>query len=280
MDGALMRIEDLLKRVPDRAPAPPAATSDRVRTRVLGAIVNPPQSRFARRAYLLAAAVAVGAIAFGTGYWTGPTHAAADLTIGVRPEAVPAYQSTQVTVFGSVPSGRAGEAVAVDAKQCGLGDAFHQLEGVRSEAQGVWSLPVPHYTPGVVNPNSSYVNTKTSFRIRWNNRASESVTVVAHAGVFIQQLPAKRQRTGKRRFQIVVLAPQVKFRPRVVVERRSGQSWKPVARVVVPLSAARNHSVALWLPASRGEVLRARLPAAEAAPCYPAEVGTPAPPIK
>ena len=76
-----MRLEELLKGVPDRVPAPPAATSERVRARVLAAIVVPPPSRFARRAFLLAAAVAVGAIAFGAGYWTGPTQAAADLVL-------------------------------------------------------------------------------------------------------------------------------------------------------------------------------------------------------
>jgi hypothetical protein len=273
-------LEQLLRRVPDRAPEPPPATTARVRDRIMRALVAPPVRSRSRALLVAAVFVLVGAAAFAAGYWTGPTQAAADLMIGVRPETLPAYQSTQVTVFGSVPSGRAGDSVQVEANECGQSGQFHELEGVRTEAQGVWSLPVPHYTPGVRNNNSYWVTTKTSFRIRWNNRTSDAVIVIARPGVFIQQLPARRKVAGKRRFQIVVVAPQIKYRPNVVVERRAGPSWKPVARVVVPLSAVRSHSVNLWLRTSKGQVLRARLPATEAAPCYPAETGPPTGPIK
>jgi hypothetical protein len=272
-------LEQLLRRIVDRVPGPPVEATDRVRESVMQCALPRPTS--SRQGALLVAAIfmLVGLAAFGAGYWTGPTQAAADLTIGVRPETVPVQLSTTVTLFGSVPSGRAGESVDVEANECGLSGHYHELEGVRTEAQGVWSLPVPHYTPGVRNNNSNWVTTKTSFRVRWNNRASESVTVIARPGVFIQQLPAKRKVPGKRRFQILVVAPQIKYRPRVVVERRVGETWKRVARVVVPLSATRTHSLSLWLRASKGHVLRARLPASEAAPCYPAEIGDPARPV-
>jgi hypothetical protein len=279
MDGALMRLEELLKRVPDRVPAPPAATSDRVRARVLGAIVAPRQSRFARRAFLLAAAAVVGAIAFGAGYWTGPTEAAADLTIGVRPDSVPAYRSTEVTLFGTVPSGRPGESVDIEANECGQSGFYHELEGVRTESQGVWSLTVPHYIPGALrNNNSNYVVAKTSFRVKWNSRLSQVVTVDARPLVAVSQLGRKVE-AGKRRFLITVIAIKIKYRPKVLVERRIAAGWKKLATVAVPIGA-NGHTVKVWLRAARGDVLRGRITAAEAGPCYVAETGPPTRPVQ
>lgn len=278
-----MSLEELLRRVPDRVPAPPAATSDRVRARVLAAVVVPPRSRLARRAFLLAAAVAVGAIAFGAGYWTGPTQAAADLTIGVRPDTVPAYRSTEVTLFGTVPTGRPGESVDIEANECGQSGLYHELEGVRTEGQGVWSLLVPHLVPGTIqNNNRNYVTAKTLFRVKWNGRTSDVITVNAVPGVTIYQLNRKVKK-GKRQFAIFVLAPQIKYRPKVIVERRVGGAWKQAATVPVPITTifgGRSHAVKVWLRAAKGQVFRARITAKEAGPCYVAETGPPTKPVQ
>ena len=275
-------LEHLLKRVPDRVPEPPAAASARVRERVLRALL--PQTSHSRGRSLLIAAVfaLVGIAAFGAGYWTGPTQAAADLTIGVRPETVPAQLSTTVTLFGSVPSGRAGESVQVEANECGQSGHFHELEGVRTEAQGVWSLPVPHYIPGSArNNNIAFVNAKTVFRVRWNNRTSDEVTVNARPSVNIYQF-SRRVKAGKRQFAIIIIAPQIKYRPNVIVERQVGASWKAFAKVPVPITTVfggRSHAVKVWLRVRKGQVLRVRLTAAEGAPCYLAETGDPTKPI-
>jgi hypothetical protein len=278
-----MRLEELLKRVPDRIPPPPAATTQRVRERVLAAIVQEGRSPSARRSVLVVAAVLVGVVAFGAGYWTGPTHAAPDLTIGVRPDTVPAYRSTDLTLFGSVPSGRPGESVEVEANECGQSGLYHELEGVRTEGQGVWSLPVPHFVPGsLTNNNRNYVMAKTSFRVKWNGRTSEVVTVNAVPGINIYQFNRK-VKAGKRQFVIIVIAPKIKFRPKIVVERRAGAQWKKVATVPVPITTVpggRSHAVKLWLRASKGQVFRARITAAEAAPCYGAETGPPTRPVQ
>ena len=278
-----MRLEDLLKRVQDRVPPPPAVTTDRVRARVLGAIVQHGRSPYARRSVLIVAAVLVGVAAFGAGYWTGPTHAAPDLTIGVRPDTVPAYRSTDVTLFGSVPSGRPGESVEVEANECGQSGLYHELEGVRTEGQGVWSLPVPHFVPGsLTNNNRNYVMAKTSFRVKWNGRTSEVVTVNAVPGINIYQFNRK-VKAGKRQFVIIVIAPKIKFRPKIIVERRAGAQWQKVATVPVPITTVlggRTHAVKLWLRAAKGQVFRARITAAEAAPCYGAEIGPPTRPVQ
>jgi hypothetical protein len=277
-------LEQLLKRVPDRVPEPPPGTSDRVRERVLRAIVPRRQSRSAQRALLVAAVfLLVSGTGFTAGYWTGPTKTAADPTIGVRPDTVPAQVSTPVTLFGTVPSGRAGESVQIEANECGLSGHFHELEGVRTEAQGVWSLPVPHFMPGTVgNNNNAFVTTKTSFRVQWNGRTSDQVTVNARPGVAIYQLNRK-VRAGKRQFAIFVIAPEIKYRPKVIVERKVGASWKAVAKVVVPITTTfggRSHAVKVWLRAAKGQVFRLRLTAGEAAPCYIAETGPPTKPIQ
>jgi hypothetical protein len=274
-------LEQLLKRVPDRVPEPSPATTARVRDRLMRAVL-PPSVRSRPRVLLVAAILLVGAAAFGAGYWTGPTQAAADLSIGVRPDTVPAQLSTQVTLFGSVPSGRAGESVQVEANECGQSGQFHELEGVRTEAQGVWSLPVPHYIPGATrNNNSAYVNAKATFRVRWNNRTSDEVVVNARPSVVIEQYNRK-VKAGKRLFVVIVIAPKIKYRPRVMIERQVGASWKAFTKVVVPITTVlggKTHAIKIWLRASKGQVFRARLPAAEAAPCYLAEVGDPSRPV-
>jgi hypothetical protein len=284
--GAVMRddVEQLLKRVSDRVPEPSPETTFRVRERVLRTLVPRRPSRSAQRALLVAAVfLLVGGTGFGAGYWTGPTQTAADLTIGARPDSVPAQLSTQVTLFGTVPSGRAGDSVQVEANECGLSGHFHELEGVRTEAQGVWSLPVPHFTPGTVgNNNNAWVTTKTSFRVRWNNRTSDEVTVNARPSVAIYQY-SRKVKDGKRQFAIIIIAPQIKYRPKVLVERQIGATWKAFAKVVVPITGlfgGRSHGVKVWLRAAKGQVLRLRITAAEAAPCYLAETGPPSRPIR
>jgi hypothetical protein len=277
-------LEQLLKRVPERVPEPPAATTARVRERVMRALVTRRPSRSAQRALLVAAVfLLVGGTGFTAGYWTGPTRAEADLTIGVRPDSVPAQLSTLVTLFGTVPSGRAGESVQVEANECGQSGHFHELEGVRTEAQGVWSLPVPHYTPGTIgNNNNAWVTTKTSFRVRWNNRTSDQVTVNARPSVAIYQY-SRKVKAGKRQFAIIIIAPKIKYRPKVIVERQVGATWKAFAKVVVPITGVfggRNHGVKVWLRAAKGQLLRLRLTAAEAAPCYLAETGPATRPIQ
>jgi hypothetical protein len=277
-------LERLLKSVPDRVPPPSRELTGRARESVAEAFrqLRPQTSRGA--VLLIAAIVLVGGTAFGAGRWTSASSAASDLSIGARPDMLIAGHSTMVTLFGSVPSGRAGEAVVIEANDCGRIGTFHNLEGVRTEGGGVWSLQVPRYTPGELNRNNhDFVETKTAFRVRWNNRTSESVVVQVRPQVSIGQLPSTRKVAGKRLFGIFVIAAQIKYRPKVVVERRAGDVWKPVAKVVVPIttnSGSRNHAVKTWLRASKGDVFRIRLTAAEAAPCYPPVIGDPSRPVQ
>jgi hypothetical protein len=264
-------IERLLKHVPAAVPPPDPVLTSRLLERLLRSFPSRRSPSRRRSLLLAAAALLLVGTGFGGGRWTSPTHAAADLSVGVRPDTVVILEQMPVTLFGTVPSGRAGEAVAIDAKECGRGGLFYQFEGVRTEAQGVWSLSIPgDPSTGSGRWFARYIDTKMSFRARWNDRTSDTVTVNVRPKVTIAQMSAKQKR-GKRQFALIVIAPRIKYRPKVIVERRAGDAWKPVAKRVVPLGGAFNsraHAVLVWLRVSRGQTLRARLPAGEAAPCY------------
>jgi hypothetical protein len=256
-------LEQLLRRVPGRVPDPSLETSGRVRERVLRALLPHGPSRSAQRALLVAAVfLLVGGTGFGAGYWTGPNRSAADLTIGVRPDTISLEQLKRpVTLFGTVPSGRPGESVQIEANECGLSGFFHELEGVRTEGQGVWSLPIPGTFPN--SKVNDYIHTKTTYRARWNNRVSDPVTVFVRSYVEFHQLIVKQKKKGKRLFAVNLGGRQIKYRPRGVVERRVGTGWKAAGKPLLSRGLTM-----LWLPAAKGQVLRVRLPDAEAAPCY------------
>jgi hypothetical protein len=265
-------LEHLLAHVPDRVPPAPPDVSARVRERVLRAF-RPGRPNSTRTALLLAAGLALVAVSgFAAGRWVRPAHAAADLTIGVRPDIVDTQHGTQVTLFGTIPNGRPGESVQIEANECGLSGFFHELEGLRTEAQGVWSMPIPGTFPQ--SKVLDYIRTKTLYRARWNGRYSETVTVHARPGLYIHQLPAPsrtKPKPGRRFFAIGAGGRQMKYRKKVFVERRVGSDWKRVATVVV------NGGLYFGpVRASRGWVVRARLPESEAAPCYLGAVTPPA----
>lgn len=264
-------LEQLLKRVPDRVPPAPPDVTARVRERVLRAFrLRRPHSR--RRVLLVAAALSlVAATSFAAGRLASPTHAANDLTIGVRPDTVDTQHGTPVTLFGTVPNGRPGESVQIEANECGQSGLFHELAGARTEAQGVWSIPIPGNPP--LSQVTDYIRTKTLYRARWNGRYSETVTVYARPYLEMRQLIVKKNKPGKRLFGISVGGRGMKYRKKIVIERRVRTSeWRPIATVRVSGGLG-----IVWVRASRGWVVRARLPESEAAPCF---IGTATPPTK
>jgi hypothetical protein len=259
-------LEQLLGRVPDRVPPASPEVSARVRDRVLQTFrPNSP-----RRTLLVAAVlVLVAAACFGAGRLASPTHAASDVTIGVRPDVVDTQNGTPVTLFGTVPSGRPGESVQVEANECGLSGLFHELQGLRTEGQGVWSMPIPGNYPQ--SKVLDYIRTKTQYRARWNGHTSETVTVYARPYLELRQFTVKKKRPGQRNFGISVGGRQMKYRKKIAIERRVATNvWRPVKTVVV------NGGLALfWARVTKGQTVRARLPESEAAPCYLAAVTPP-----
>jgi hypothetical protein len=264
-------LEHLLKRVPDRVPPAPPDISARVRERVRRAF-RPRRPRSTRTALLVAAGlVLIAGSSFAAGRWASTTYAASDLTIGVRPDIVNPQQNTIVTLFGTIPNARPGESVQIEANECGQSGVFHELAGVRTEAQGVWSLAIPGNPP--LSPVMRYIETKTVYRARWKGRHSETVTVHARPYLEMRQLIVKKNKPGKRLFAISAQSRDIKYRKKIVLERRVGATdWRRITTVRVSGGLG-----VVWVRVSRGWVVRARLPEAEAAPCF---IGTVTPPTK
>jgi hypothetical protein len=267
-------LERLLKGIPDRVPRARPDVTALVRERVLRSS-RPRQPRSTRSLLLVAAALTlVAATGFSAGRWASPTHAASDLTIGVRPDIVNPQQGTPVTLFGTIPNGRAAESVQIEANECGQSGLFHELAGVRTEAQGVWSLAIPGNPP--LAPVTTYIETKTVYRARWNGRYSETVTVYARPYLEMRQLIVKKNKPGKRLFAISAQSRDIKYRKKIVLERRVGATdWRRITTVRVSGGLG-----VVWVRVLRGWVLRARLPEAEAAPCFIGTATSPTKPVR
>jgi hypothetical protein len=120
-----------------------------------------------------------------------------------------------------------------------------------------------------------YIDTKTVYRARWNGRVSETVTVNARPYLAIRQLPApkNKKKAGQRFFGISVGGNALKRGVRIVVERRvTANNWKAVRSLRIY-----GGLVFTWVPAKKDQVMRARIPDTEAAPCY---IGTATPPTR
>jgi hypothetical protein len=262
-------LERLLSGVPERIPPAPPDVTNRVADRVLGAYRRRPQS-LGRIMLLAAVFLVVAGTGFTAGRWTGPTSAAADVTIGARPDTIPIRDlQRSFTLFGTISSGRPGESVQIEANECGLSGFFHELQGVRTEAQGVWSMPVPGAFPQ--SKVNAPIETTTKYRARWNGNVSETVTVHLRSFVELHQLLVKKKKPGKRLFWINLWGRQMKYKPRAVLERRFGDDWRTVTSLVVN----RFSTTGYWLRAAKGQVLRVRLSDAEAGPCYLGNVSAP-----
>jgi hypothetical protein len=193
-------------------------------------------------AALLAASVP-GGIAAATG------GAAERVTIFSRPGIL----------FGSVDSALPGEAVAIQAKNCGQ-RAFRVVSGTTTHVGGDWTM---HFGPGI----------NSSVRAVWRNHTSSPITIRQPAFVTLNR------RTG-RRLEVFVTAQRNLWRKRVRIQRydRRRATWTNVRWVVLTDTYARPGSpftstmARLVLRAPKGTLVRAVLPSSEARPCYAAGV--------
>lgn len=164
-----------------------------------------------------------------------------------------------VTLSGSVDNGKEGEEVTIQAKDCGR-SFFRVVSGATTHQGGGWSTD---YFPSIT----------TTFRAVWNGVASAQVTVRQRAWVRLTRLPR-----SPRQLEVVVVAKKQFWRRSVVIERfdrRLGR-WTKVKSVVLTEQATAGTYV--WTSARfsasvpKGTLIRARLPLAEARPCYLAGV--------
>lgn len=183
------------------------------------------------------------------------------VTIFARPTVVRDF--TGSTLYGSVESGRAGEGVTIQAKDCGF-SAFRVVGGATTTEGGGWSTS---YWPRIT----------TTVRAVWRNETSRAITVRQAAFVGIWKLAGGRLEvaaSGRHNF----------WRKRIRVERfdrRLGR-WVLARSLVLTESlgtpgsgpqVGTSGSSATFKPKlPKGTLVRAVLPLSQARPCYVAGV--------
>lgn len=208
--------------------------------------------------------LAVIALATGAAIGSVTTSASSStVTIGIRPSVVRFTQRPEI--FGAVTSGKAGELVAVQFKQCGLYPTqFRDFMTTRTIDGGAWSL----------NPLYTRIDIEASgtFRATWGAEISREAQINVRAWVTLQRL-----RRG--RFEVRVAGTQSFWRRRVRLERfDTGQrKWILVQTLLLTESVgSRDYSQPVLISTTepfrpavpKGTTLRAVLPLAAARPCY------------
>ena len=185
--------------------------------------------------------------------------AADDVTIAVRPTIAAHFDP--VTVYGSISTGKSGEKVTVQFKQCGLYPVqFRDAAEVTTSDGGGWSTQLG------VDANGTY-------RAAAGGSVSNEVKVLKRADVRLSPT-----RFGK--FQVSVVGKLSFWHKRVTIERFDrNRGWLKVRTVLLTDSGGAGLYVwstspmfKLGLP--KGTTIRATLPLAQAKPCYIAGIST------
>jgi hypothetical protein len=203
-------------------------------------------------------AIVFAAIVTGTAFLTLPSAdarpptAAERVTIFARPTVLSG--TTLSTVFGSIDSGKAGEDVTIQTKDCGQQD-FRAFAGTQTREGGGWSYPV---SPGI----------NTTVRAVWRGASSAQIPLRQRVRVYLEKL---RSRKGLR---VGVLAKKSFWRKRAQIQRLDGTSrtWKNLKTLRMTESGSAgiysSASAELTVTVPKGTVLRALVPLSQARPCY------------
>lgn len=204
------------------------------------------------KSYLVAAgAVVVAALAS-----TAAAAPAPAVTIAAQSSVVSLTRNPFVKLFGSLTSGKAGELVTIQAKECGLPGAFFRgVASARTAEGGGWST-------------DAWIRTTTLFRATWADATSSEVRVRVRASVSLRRLAA-------RRFRASVGGIGNFWRKSVVIQRfnRHLGTWVRLRSVVLSEPGYSGAGLATFtLSVSKGTLIRAFFPLAQARPCYLAGV--------
>jgi hypothetical protein len=177
------------------------------------------------------------------------------VTIAARP-SIERGDGRPVTLFGSVENGRAGEAVDIQAKDCGQ-QFFRGVAGATTREGGGWSV---EYLSGIT----------TTLRAVWSDNASAEITVRARPRVELRP-----PRPGAARlFRVIVVAKAQFWRKRVVIQRfdRRLGTWASVKPVVLTETGGGGAFVATEAKfranVPKRTLIRAVFPRSQARPCY------------
>lgn len=159
-------LERRLRDVPAAFPRPGDAAGETARRHVLGT----PRRRgpHVRRLSLLTAC-AVGAaatIGFTAGHWLIPAQGEAATSVSLAAMPSTLTFGDAFTLYGSLASGRADEAVTIEARDCGAGGTYHVVGGATTVAGGAFAAELGHF------PERT-----TQYRARWRDGTSTATTV-------------------------------------------------------------------------------------------------------
>jgi hypothetical protein len=173
--------------------------------------------------------------------------AADRVTIRVQPSIVSSRGYARV--FGSVDSGRAGEDVKLQGKDCGR-DFFHVVGGAVTREGGGWSTV--YWQQRIT----------TTLRAVWNDATSAEVLVRMRAFVGLYRRPAGR-------FEVRVFGRSV-WRKRVFIQRfdRRLGTWQAVKPVVLTEDDGGTALASFTVSLPKGTRIRAVFPRSQTGPCY------------
>ena len=175
--------------------------------------------------------------------------AAPTITITTNLREVQGNQTFQVS--GGVASGRAGEDVVVEVKECGSYAPFHKLAGTQTGGSGTWVEQV-----GLLGG--------AQLRASWRGGVSDPVSVKVHPWMTLTY-------KGPGRYFVWVRADDFFGGARAVLERASRNKWVAVKKFT--LKREQSFGVASSIATVRaklekGTLIRAVLPKSQAGACY------------
>lgn len=179
-----------------------------------------------------------------------------EVTLAVRPSIVGAFRP--VTVYGSVASGKAGDKLTIQFKQCGVYPIqFRDAAEVSTREGGGFSADLGADANGV-------------FRAVAGDAVSNEVRVQARADVRLSPRPPGR-------YEAYVVERRSFWKRRIIIQRfdRQRRTWTKVKTVVLAHSGAAPGSLYVWstsdefaLKLPKGTTIRAVLPRDQAKPCH------------
>jgi hypothetical protein len=204
-------------------------------------------------AVLLAAAIAAALLAASRGDQAAAVPSAR-VTLAARPLVL--APNAPLTLSGQIDSGRDGEIVTIQAKDCGL-TTYTGVESATTGARGTFTA---EFRP----------NIGTEVRALWSGATSPPIA--------IRQQPLVRVvKQAGRTFEVGVSSKGQFWHKRVLFQIRRG-GWKTMKSVLLTDTASSPGAPFVYTSAEfrasvpRGTQVRAVLPAAQARPCYLAAV--------
>lgn len=166
-----------------------------------------------------------------------------------------------IRLYGSVDSGKQGEVVTVQARDCGQ-RFFRAVAGATTRSGGGWST---EYFAGI----------STTLRAVWDDASSPQITIQQRPLILLRTRPGGR-------FEVVVSAKAQFWRKHVLFERfnRRLGTWTKVRSVVLTKQGTGapgrspfvQTSATFTASVPKGVLVRAALPLSQARPCYLAGV--------